>query len=88
MDMGLIQMAYTYQFLNGSFNTIDNENTGITFFGKQSRNLIDTAQINTGFATGTAAYTYEYDSNKRVTKKAVIYTPGLLTVTTTYTYIQ
>ena len=84
--MGTSAVTYTNYYLTGSANTIDLENTGILFRGKQSANLVDSAGINTSLMAVSAAYTYEYDNQKRVTKKTVSYKPAPFVSTTTYSY--
>lgn len=58
----------TNQFLTDKTNTIGFENMGISFWGKQDKNLISSNTTDYGTGPQTDTYTYEYDSNGRVTK--------------------
>ena len=66
----------TYTYLLAKDNTIGNENNGMNFFGKDSKNLRNSSTS----GGGTTTFTYEYDSQNRVTKQmdgspgAIIYT--------------
>jgi hypothetical protein len=63
------------------------ENTGVSFWGKQDKNL--TSQYNyydlTGLPTATFNYAYEYDNKNRVSKKYRVSDPTYYSV---YTYID
>jgi len=54
-----------FTFLTDKVNTVGNVNKGISFLGKDSKNLPESKQYGTG---GKYFYTYEYDSQNRVTK--------------------
>ena len=65
-----------YQFYTDKLNTIDFENRGIYFFGKQNKNPIkqETYTITSGtdvaqVLTDIHSYTYEYDGQGRITKQ-------------------
>ena len=63
--------TYNYEFLSHSVNTIGNENMGITFYGKQNKNLLS---VSTDRYIGSEYldqrhYRYEIDAKKRVVKK-------------------
>jgi hypothetical protein len=66
----------TYTYLSTKDNTIGNENKGMKFLGKDSKNLRSTS---TSYGS-TTTFTYEYDSQNRVTKQmnggldAIVYT--------------
>lgn len=64
---------YTYKFLPNSTNTIGNENIGITFYGKQNKNLVEVTShiLQDAFRKNNSSYSYsyEYDNKKRVTKR-------------------
>jgi hypothetical protein len=70
-------MYYTY--LNGSVNTIGDNNTGYFMQGLDSKNLVNTMQL----GSTTTPYTYIYDSQTRVTSKT---TTGAGSFTTYYEY--
>lgn len=65
-----VRYIHTYTFLSDIINTIGNENMGITYFGKQDKNLkskdntIDLRDNKTFQLT----YEYEFDTKNRVTK--------------------
>ena len=76
---------YEYKFFNDKTNTIDWENEGISFLGKQNRNLIKKDK-RLYYAWGDQSnntYTYEYDSKGRATKQ--IDEHGDYTI---YTYVE
>jgi len=54
--------SYTYTYLTDKANTIGNANVGMSFYGKDSKNLINTS-VNSG---STTTYFYDYDSQNRV----------------------
>jgi hypothetical protein len=66
---GSVSYTKTYQYLTNTTNTIDLENKGISFFGKQSKNLILNVITQYPDQTDTIAYTYEFDSKNRVEKQ-------------------
>ena len=61
-----------YQFYTGKTNTIEDENYGVSFNGKQNKNPIK-QETRTyywdGSTTETTTYTYEYDTKGRITKQ-------------------
>lgn len=72
--VGLFTEKSDYQFFTDKTNTIEYENMGITFFGKQNKNPIK--QETTTYTydgevapTQTITYTYEYDAKGRITKQ-------------------
>lgn len=84
----LINLTMEYQFLT-NINTIGDENRGITWEGKQNKNLpsqvtqvIKTHNIRSEEIT---EYTYEYDTQNRVTKRTGTRN-GALNQTESYTY--
>ena len=63
-----------FQFLTDKVNTIEYENMGISYMGKQNKNLIsketNTFTFHGEFVPGeTITYTYEYDAKGRITKQ-------------------
>jgi hypothetical protein len=56
---------YSYTYLTNKVNTMGNENVGRAFNGKSSLNLVD---IETVSGSGSTAYSYQYDSQNRVTQ--------------------
>lgn len=62
-----------FQFYLDKSNTIDYENMGVSFLGKQNKNLIKeekrTSTYESETYTDITTYTYEYDSIGRVTKQ-------------------
>jgi hypothetical protein len=76
----------SYKFLPNTTNTIGNENTGISFLGKQNVNLFN--WMNEKSSThGTSPYicTYEFDNLNRVAKR-IRTEEGVSTLTSTYIY--
>lgn len=59
-----------YTFYTDKTNTIDFENLGISFLGKQNKNPVkqETETLSDGIS-GTIDYTYEYDAKGRIVKK-------------------
>lgn len=81
--------GFTFNMLFAYFtdktNTIGQENEGITFLGKQSKNLLKSATVSfIGYSSSTN-YVYEYDSKNRVTKQTETDSDGN-SYMTTYTY--
>jgi len=60
-----------YEFLPNSNNTIGNENMGVSFYGKQNKNLLSAStQIYVGFNyPDQENYHYEKDAQNRVVKR-------------------
>lgn len=59
-----------YEFYTDQVNTIDIENMGIYFFGKQNKNPIKLETETFGdWPAHTSNYSYEYDGKGRITKK-------------------
>ena len=75
----------TSQYLMDKINTIGYENMGITFMGKQEKNLVQTAAISMSGVSLTQTYTYQYDSQNRVTN-SIVTTPGQNAISTSYAY--
>lgn len=77
-----------YEFYKDKTNTIEYENMGVTFFGKQNKNAIK-EEVRTATYNGevygptTTSYTYEFDSKGRITKQTS--NEGNYTV---YTYVD
>ena len=69
----------TYTYYTDKPNTIGNEDGGLFYYGKQSKNLLK-SKTNGGH---TDTYTYEFDSKNRVTKQ--LCSDGSYTE---YTYIE
>lgn len=61
------QIMLQNEFQPGSINTIGNENKGITFYGKQDKELISSRVL----FNEPATFSYEYDTQKRVTKRII-----------------
>lgn len=81
-------LTFTYEFSPNTSNTTGNENMGMSFYGKQDKNLVINADILfSGEPWGplygnSYAYAYSYDSQKRVTKCTTLMTYNY----ETYTY--
>jgi len=78
-----------YTISNGNFsdkaNTIDYENMGVKFFGKQNRNIVKTqTQTYNSGSPSITMYNYEFDAKNRVTKQTAAY--GTNVDYTVYTY--
>ena len=58
-----------FQFYTDKTNTIDYENIGIFFLGKQNNNPIKKEIETYDGNVYTTTYTYEYDSKERITKQ-------------------
>jgi hypothetical protein len=63
-----IPMTFYYQYLTDKTNTIGEQNMGITFLGKQDKNLIQSIQ----YIYDTIAVSYEFDSKSRVSKRSIV----------------
>lgn len=76
-----------YQFYTDKTNTIDYENMGISFLGKQNKNPVkqetNTSIYGSDTNSHTTTYTYEYDNKGRITKQ--IADDGYYNV---YTYVD
>lgn len=88
LDSIVYNSKYEYQFYKDKLNTTQNENMGLSFYGKQNKNPIKQVTITrTGntFPTTieTFTYTYEYDNKGRITK--VVIDNGDYTI---YTYVD
>lgn len=81
-----IVTTYTtnYQFYTDKTNTIDYENMGVYFFGKQNFNPIKLEiEVSSEWPADTTTYSYEYDTKGRISK--MIFDSGDYY---TYTYID
>jgi len=58
--------SLTFTYHTDKTNTIGNDNKGMSFFGKESKNLINTSTNGSGTVL---VYSHEYDSQGRVTKE-------------------
>lgn len=59
-----------FEFYTDKANTIDFENMGISFFGKQNKNPVkQQTETYTGRPAYSTNYTYEYDSKGRITRQ-------------------
>lgn len=77
-----------YEFSTATKNTIGNENMGLSFLGKQNINLFNLMnEKSSTHGTSPYTYTYEFDSQNRVSK-LVREGEGNSTVTSTYTYVD
>lgn len=56
----------TYEYFTDKINTIGDHNKGVTYFGKQSKNLIKSSTTNN---TYTVYYSYEISNNKVVKER-------------------
>jgi hypothetical protein len=78
----------SYKYLPNQANTIGNENMGITYYGKQDKNLVH--EISSFYVqnatTTTSTYIYAFDSQNRVVKSA--WDDNSNDIYTTYTYYE
>ena len=76
------------EFYTDKINAIGNEYRGISFLGKDGKNLVKKTIFNyNGNSTQTTNYTYEYDSAGRVIKEYLISSMGYeLDIIVSYTY--
>ncbi|MDB5226428.1 MAG: hypothetical protein JWN78_621 [Bacteroidota bacterium] len=91
-----IRVKQVYTFLTDKTNTIGNANKGMSFLGKSSSNLINTEAYHYSSTTiippstttsdETYNYTYEYDSNSRVTKRTQTAVSTGTPIVENYTY--
>ena len=74
LDLSKVTIRDIYTFLPNSVNTIGNENRGITFYGKQDKNLVSEqkAIIENPYNEYKAYYTYEFDDHNRVTARSIL----------------
>ena len=82
---GSITYTTTSQYFTDKTNTIGFENMGVTFFGKQDVNLIQSVTDSFSGTAVTHTYTYQYDSQNRVVNETIT-TPGFNSTSTSYTY--
>lgn len=75
---GYIYSNYTYTYVAGKANTIGNQNQGIAFLGKDSKEPVNTYTSN----STVYSYVYEYDASGRIAS----YTIPTLTPKTSFTY--
>jgi hypothetical protein len=75
----------TSQFYLDKTNTIGFENMGISFFGKQDKNLKQSVTDTYSGSAVAHSYTYQYDSQNRVASNTIS-TAGAYTTSTAYTY--
>lgn len=72
-DTLVIDFTYTFEYLPNSFHTIGNENMGITFMGKQNKNLVASIvtvnQFRPEQLSNRHSFTYQLDARKRVVKE-------------------
>ncbi|HLN73181.1 MAG TPA: hypothetical protein VK205_07790 [Prolixibacteraceae bacterium] len=65
--------VYTCQYLENSVNTIGYENMGISFYGKQSKNLLSKSHLKIIYTDFTrefdAAFSYQFDRYRRVIRQ-------------------
>lgn len=93
MNNNVAKAQFTELFtFNDKSNTIGLENQGISFMGKQNKNLASSYTStekdltnNTTYST-TTQYTYEYDNKGRVTKQTETDSSSSDTYTYVYTY--
>jgi YD repeat-containing protein len=76
----------TYTYLLNTYNTIGTDNTGISYYGKDSKNLIDTYTFSMNNNSTTYKYSYAYDSQKRIKQMTQSEVGSNWTSTYTYTY--
>lgn len=69
-----VTFRYIYSFSSNSVNTIGNENMGISFYGKQDKNLVNRWQaiVEYPYKTYDSYFTYEFDDQNRVTKQSFL----------------
>lgn len=79
------QISYTYSFERE--NTIGNDNIGLKYYGKSSKNVEKTMH-KTSNATGNIYYTFQYtfDNSGRIATKSAYNHLNELVYTNTYTY--
>jgi hypothetical protein len=88
------QQVYTY--LTSKTNTVSNANRGMSFLGKSSANPVNTETFHsrtvvtippgTTTADETYNYSYDYDSNNRITKMTKTAVSNSAVTSETYTY--
>lgn len=87
-DFEIISTEYVNEFLPNSVNTIGNENMGISFYGKQDKNLMAKSTYISHEASGinpiTVHHIYESDARGRVAKQSTLEDPGFYTLFTYY----
>lgn len=91
-----MRLKQVYTYLTDKTNTIGNSNKGMGFLGKSSANLIGTETYHTSSVTiippstttsdETYNYSYEYDSNNRVTKRTQTAVSTGTPIVENYTY--
>lgn len=75
----------SYDYFSDKANTIEIENMGISFFGKQNKNIVKTGtQTYNSGSPSITTFIYEFDSKNRVTKQTSAY--GTNVDYTIYTY--
>jgi len=81
--VGSFPFVQSYQFLTNKTNTIGNENMGVSFLGKQDKNLISATTYTFDAGSQTINTSYTYDSKGRVLK---VFNPDAPEDYTIYTY--
>ena len=61
----------TYTYFTDKTNSAGNNNTGMMFFGKSSRNLVRSSTFTSDASSGSATYSYQFDSHQRVTRVTI-----------------
>lgn len=77
-------VVYDYTYYTSGTNTIKNANSGMAFLHVDSKDLIKTKRCNSGCADKD--YTYEFDSEGRVSKQTITSIQGGQQQNITYTY--
>ncbi len=75
----------TSEFYLDKTNTVGSENMGITFFGKQDKNLIQSVTDTYSGSPVMHSYSYQYDTQNRVVSTTIT-TSGFNTTSTAYSY--
>jgi YD repeat-containing protein len=63
--------TYTYEYLADKNYSFGMENTGVSFLGRQNKNLCSVQSRLYGTMTTTTKYAYEFDNEDRVTKRVI-----------------
>ena len=86
-DNNTIRSTVYYSYYMDKLNTLGNENDGIAYRGRDSKNLIkERVEIYNGGDTSVLLYQYQFDDKERVVQKVVHQKNGELKDSLTYIY--
>jgi hypothetical protein len=81
-------LVETYSYYTDKQNTISNQNKGISFLGKQNKNLVNSiiTTYDNYYSPDTVRYIYKFDNNNRVATRYTYLSYSQIIDSTFYTY--